>query len=203
MLMREVTVGRSKDSDIYLDDRCVYASTDHATIYYDGTQLMYKDTSSNGTMVNNIMVKHRAVPIKHGDIIMVAGRYQINWNQIDSFFPPQTRQNGNVNYPPVQEAINTYGAEPNLNKWNWGAFGLYSIWGFFNGCWWAFLIGIFFGWTIIPNIVFGIYGTRWAWQNRTWNSAADFEETQSSWAIWGIVATCLSILWVFILIASR
>lgn len=73
MLMREVTVGRSKDSDIYLDDRCVYASTDHATIYYDGTQLMYKDTSSNGTMVNNIMVKHRAVPIKHGDIGHIGG----------------------------------------------------------------------------------------------------------------------------------
>ncbi len=55
MTLREVTIGRDKNSDIYLDDRCAYASNNHATIYYDGNQLMFRDNSSNGTMINNII----------------------------------------------------------------------------------------------------------------------------------------------------
>jgi pSer/pThr/pTyr-binding forkhead associated (FHA) protein len=72
MIMREVTIGRSKDCDIYLDERCIYASSHHATIYYDGNQLMYRDNSSNGTLINNVSVKHRAVPIRHGGSIIAA-----------------------------------------------------------------------------------------------------------------------------------
>ena len=72
MNIREITIGRSKTSDIYLDDRCIYASNNHGSIYYDGNQMMYRDNSSNGTMVNNIMVRRRAVPIRQGDIIMIS-----------------------------------------------------------------------------------------------------------------------------------
>lgn len=86
MNLREITIGRSKDCDIYLDRNCIYASVLHAAIYMDGSQLMYRDNSTNGTMINNIMVHKRAVPISHGDVIMVAGKYLVNWNQIDSFF---------------------------------------------------------------------------------------------------------------------
>ena len=214
MIMREVTVGRSKDCDIYLDERCIYASSHHATIYYDGNQLMYRDNSSNGTLINNVSVKHRAVPIRHGDSIMAAGKYQISWNQIDVFFPMNARQ-----MPPQQPmqqepyAYQTY--QPNtmantatvdVSKWNWGAFALYPIWGFFNGCWWAFLIAMFLWWlSPIPNIIFGVYGTRWAWQNKTWSSAADFMSTQHSWGIAGIIVfaiNILSILGVFIFYAA-
>lgn len=93
MNLREVTIGRSRDCDIFLDPRCQYASGHHGVIYSDGNQLMFRDTSSNGTMINNISVRHRAVPIERGDIIMLAGKYQLNWNQIDSFFPyAQQRQ---------------------------------------------------------------------------------------------------------------
>ena len=80
MILREVTIGRSKDCDIYLDPRCEFASSYHATIYMDGTQLMYKDCSRNGTLINNVSVHNRAVPIKYGDVIMLAGRYQLSWN---------------------------------------------------------------------------------------------------------------------------
>ena len=57
-------------------------------IYYDGRQLMYRDISTNGTMINNQRIHKRAVPIRRGDIIMLAGKYQLNWNQIDYYFPP-------------------------------------------------------------------------------------------------------------------
>ena len=198
MILREVTIGRSKDCDIYLDERCIYASSHHATIYFDGNQLMFRDCSSNGTMINNVSVKHRAVPIHRGDAIMLAGKYQISWNQIDVFFP-QTYQPAR----PMQQPQNPMYQEPqapmpDLSKWNWGAFALYPIWGFFNGCWWAFLIAMFLWWIpLIPNIIFGVYGTRWAWENRTWSSAADFESTQHSWGIAGIVIVVINLISLF------
>lgn len=196
MILREVTVGRSRDCDIYLDERCIYASSHHATIYYDGNQLMYRDCSSNGTMINNVSVKHRAVPIRRGDTIMVAGKYQIGWNQIEVYFPSNQRQ-----MPPQQPvyqervAVGPDTSELNLSKWNWGAFSLYPIWGLFNGCWWGLLIGIFLGcfWPI-PNIIFGVCGTRWAWENKTWRSAEDFMGTQHSWDIAGIIIFVIQML---------
>ena len=135
MMLREVTIGRSKDCDIYLDERCIYASSHHATIYYDGNQLMYRDCSSNGTMINNVSVKHRAVPIRRGDTIMVAGKYQISWNQIDVYFPgrPQQQMAPQQSYQqpfqqsyqqPAMQAPVDEGDSLNLSKWNWGAFSL-------------------------------------------------------------------------------
>jgi len=194
MILREVTIGRSKECDIYLDARCKYASNNHATIYYDGTQLMYKDTSTNGTLINNVSVRHRAVPIHRGDIIMVAGQYPINWNQIDAFFPSTPSK---AVMP--HEAASPPSPSPvvDTSKFNWGACGLYGLWGFFNGCWWAFLVSLFCGWFLfpIPNIIFGIYGTRWAWENRTWVSSQEFLQAQSNWAIWGIILFCLNMLY--------
>ena len=202
MTLREITIGRSKNSDIYLDDRCIYAGNNHGSIYCDGNQLMYRDNSRNGTMVNNIMVKRRAVPIRHGDTIMIAGLYQVNWNQIDAFFPPtwnaQPMNAAPQMPPPIQQAVGVVQERtPDLSKWNWGAFMLYPIWGFFNGCWWAFLVALAFGWTIIPAVIFGVYGTRWAWENRSWVSVEDFEQTQKSWATWGIALFCVSLFFTF------
>lgn len=200
--IREITIGRNKNSDIYLDENCKLASRNHATIFYDGSQLMLRDISTNGTMVNNIRVNHRTVPISYGDIIMIAGRYQISWSQITFFFSErQPESNG-------MTQINEYtknSQSVNIHKWNWGAFGLYPIWVFFNGCWWGILISIFFGYLFpIPNIIFGIFGTRWAWENRNWNSPLEFMKVQSNWATWGIIIFCLNIftlllIWIMLL----
>ncbi len=203
MNYREITIGRSKDCDIYLDDRCAYASNHHACIFFDGNRIMLRDTSSNGTFVNNIRVNHQVVPIQYGDNIMIAGRYPISWSLLNTYFPQFSRD-----YPkatrlemPVHQVIGSYSTNVpsvNLSKWNWGAFGLYGLWGFFNGCWWAFLIALFFGWLFpIPNIVFGVNGTRWSWENRHWNSIQEFQSSQSTWAIWGIVVVCLNALLLF------
>ncbi len=216
MTLREITIGRSKDCDIFLDPRCQYASNYHATIYYDGTQLMFKDTSSNGTLINNVSVKHRAVPIHHGDIIMLAGKYQINWNQIDSFFPstPSSR--------PSQTVASSQVSLGNVDtsKFSWAAFFLSGIWGLFNGCWWMILVNIgYFILAFIPivgiisglaslitNIFFGINGTRWAWENRVWSSPQVFEDTQKTWnkvaIILFVVSISLSLLGVLIFFGS-
>ncbi|MBQ8968250.1 MAG: FHA domain-containing protein [Bacteroidaceae bacterium] len=194
MTIREVTIGRSKNSDIYLDDHCQYASKYHATLYYDGSQLMYRDTSTNGTLINNINVKNRAVPIHHGDTIMVAGQYPVTWNQIDQFFPP--RRPEPVFTPPVVVQPITPPmpeVQPEIDEWSWGAFMFYPLWGFFNGCWWAFLVNIAVGWTLIPSIIFGVQGRRLAWENRRWQNAEAFNEAQDTWDGWGMAFFFLSI----------
>lgn len=198
MNIREITIGRSNQCDIYLDPNCRYASGHHATIYYDDNQLMFRDVSSNGTLVNNVRVHHRAVPIHRGDSIMLAGKYQLSWNQIDTYFPPTSvpmRHGGTIveSFP----AKEIPASAPDTSKWNWGAFGIYPIWGFFNGCGWAILISLFFGWLYpIPNIIFGFYGSRWSWQNKRWGSAAEFQRVQSNWTIWGILVFCLNLVFV-------
>lgn len=219
MTLREITIGRSKSCDIYLDPRCQYASSMHATIYYDGTQLMYKDTSTNGTMINNVSVKHRAVPIRRGDIIMVAGKYQINWNQIDQYFPANPNMNtgtipqnvaspmGGGAIPGAAGGMQPQG-NPNISSFSWAAFVFNWIWGVFNGCWWmilvwiGFLILVFIPFvniisgigSLVCSILFGVYGRRWAWENRTWSSAQDFNNTQSVWDKVAIIFFCVSIL---------
>lgn len=209
MTLREITIGRSKDCDIYLDPRCQYASNYHATIYYDGTQLMFKDTSTNGTLINNVSVKHRAVPIRHGDIIMLAGKYQINWNQIDAFFPsaPVSQPMG-VNVAPAASPAAAPSTYVDTSKFSWAAFLMSGIWGLFNGCWWMLLVNIgYFILAFVPilgiisgiaslitNIFFGINGTRWAWENRTWSSPQAFEQTQSTWNKVAIILFLVGIL---------
>lgn len=197
MVLREITIGRSKDCDVYLDPRCDCASSYHATIYMDGNQLMYRDRSRNGTMINNVGVHNRAVPIHYGDIIMIAGRYQLNWNQIMQFFPQGWQQQ-----PVVEQPVNNTvkAATVDTSKWNWGAFGIYPIWGFFNGCWWAFFVGMFAGWLFpLPNIIFGVFGTRWAWKNKVWSSAQEFERAKKSWDVAGIVVVCINIVCVCVM----
>lgn len=173
----------------------------HGTIYYDGNQLMFKDTSSNGTMINNISVRKRAVPIRRGDSIMIAGKYPINWNQIDSFFPytPPTPIGTIVDVSKSMSQQASSSEPLNLSKWSWGAFALSWIWGFFNGCWWMFLVkigtflfGMLLWWvpfaaifiSIIDlglSVLFGVKGTEWAWHNRSWSSISNFTQTQDTW----------------------
>lgn len=197
MILREVTVGRASDCDIYLDPRCQYASGHHATLYMDGAQLMYRDRSSNGTLINNVNVKGRAVPIRHGDSIMLAGHYQLSWNQIDAYFPPSAM----VVAPQPQPAPTPAPApapapsEPQLPSWSWGAFGIYGIWGLFNGCWWMILIALCFGWLLpLPNILFGCLGPKLAWEHGTWRDFEHFRQTQQSWDIAGGIIFALKLV---------
>lgn len=188
----------------------------HGTFYYDGNTLMYRDTSTNGTLINNVNIHKRSVPVHHGDIIMIAGQYPLNWNQIDSFFPQRPVRNMGTMVSTPQQEVAAAGA-PNLSKWNWGAFFLTGIWGIGNGCWWLFLIYFFliimclipiiniFGgmMSLALSIICGMKGTEWAWVNKQWSSVSEFESTQSTWAkvglglfLFGIATTIFSALFI-------
>lgn len=90
MANREISIGRSSSCDISLGESAEYASSFHGTIFMNGTQLMYKDMSTNGTIINNMVVNNNTVPINHGDTILIAGKYPISWGQIDALLSPSS-----------------------------------------------------------------------------------------------------------------
>lgn len=87
MIQREVTIGRASGSDILYGADCPYVSNNHALIYSDGYRLILKDMSTNGTYINNNYVHHQSVVINYGDLILLAGKYPLTWEQISIFFP--------------------------------------------------------------------------------------------------------------------
>ena len=207
MIQREVTIGRAPDSDILFDPNCIHVSNHHALIYRNGNQLFFKDMSTNGTIINRMRIHGTTVAIHQGDVILLAGRILLSWERINIFFPAEAvlPSNGNRTYidpqyvstPENKHSNYSISEEKNFNlaaqieietsRFNWGAFLLYQFWGFANGTWWAFLIAVFFGWAFpIPNILFGIMGSKWAWQNKQWNNLEHFKEVQDSWKKWGI-----------------
>lgn len=213
MTNNEILIGRDNSCHIRINPECRYCSGIHGALYMSGNTLMYRDQSRNGTTINNNMVRQQTVPIKYGDTIMLAGQYCLDWNIICSYFPqaqqmpahtiikpqdnPQYQQEYRPEYRPEEKRT------PNLHKFNWGAFFLYPIWGLFNGCWWALLLFIFCCWaSILLNLMFGIFGTRLAWQNCKWESVEDFEQTQHTWALWGAGLFFSGLIIVLILAAS-
>lgn len=84
-----------------------------------------------------------------------------------------------------------------LQGWNWGGFFLGWIWSIAHSAWLGFVLCFFLG--IIGNIVQGIKGNEWAWQNRRWESIEQFKATQRVWAIWGLVIFIASIVLVIVL----
>lgn len=194
MIHREVTVGRAANCDIFLNSQCQYASKYHATIFISGSQLIYKDTSTNGTVINGVNVKNSSVPIRRGDRILISGRYPLSWQQLDRYFP-NISYLSSANVPVIEDTATGTGDSEKVDKWSWGAFGLYPIWGFFNGCWWAIFIAIFFGWTFpIPNIIFGIFGCNWAWKLKSWRDINHFSQVQHKWNIAGAIVFGLNML---------
>lgn len=191
MAIRRITIGRSPHSDIQLDIRHEYASNCHGELHSDGNRIFYRDISTNGTLVNNTWVRHRSVPVCRGDIILIACRYLIDWNTIDAFLPASYGQARVDGWPrsPLQYKQKVEGS------WNWGAMGLYPLWGLRNGCWWALPTGIAVGWLFpLPNLVFGYYGNQWALQYGQWPSMQQFLQEQAKWKGIGIMAMCVMMI---------
>ena len=106
----------------------------------------------------------------------------------------------NVENAVPQNLNNNSGQGPNsevpdevANRYNWGAFTFSWIWGLGNKTYITLLtlVLVFIPFVgniaaIIANIIFGIKGNRWAWQNKQWKSIEHFHKVQKTWACWGI-----------------
>lgn len=202
MEVQEIIIGRDPACDITLGSVCKFASKRHACIYKDGPRYMLRDFSTNGTWVNGVRIRNRVIPINRGDNILIAGQYKISWTEIDAFLRTDSSRipQSTLYYSQQDVAYNSLEKKPlePSYKWNWGAFSLYPLWGFWNGCWWGIIVSLFFGWLWpIPNIVFGIYGSDWAWHNRRWSSVEKFNSIQNAWKPWGIAFFIINVVSIY------
>jgi hypothetical protein len=222
MIPREVTIGRAADNDIRINPQYSVVSNHHAVIYSTVNGLMYRDTSTNGTLINGMNVHNQEMAIRYGDSILLAGRLPLSWDKLNIYFPAgefgssaatssTTFNNPNYagNNPLEAQAPSTssgYSTEVEITRFNWGAFFMYPIWGFANGMWWLFFLSMVIGWlSPIPNVIFGVMGSKWAWKSKQWRDINHFVEVQRSWKKWGIgvfiVSLSISLICAVILFA--
>ena len=93
--MKRLTIGRDNTCDIIIvHDR---VSRFHANITPDGNGYIFRDTSSNGTLINGVMVRNSERRINYGDKVLLAGNLPLPWNRI-----PNTASQGYGSYPTAE-----------------------------------------------------------------------------------------------------
>lgn len=90
--MDKITIGRSPDSTIKVDELYVHVSNEHATIFEENGSLVYEDHSSNGTTINGHKLYHGKQEIHPNDVIKLADTFQLEWTKIIKHFPSLQRK---------------------------------------------------------------------------------------------------------------
>lgn len=91
MTSTRIRIGRSPESNVVIEERWDTVSNDHADIELRGGALVFIDHSSNGTIINSQKIQNREVGIYPGDVIMLAGVYELSWDVISRYFPQSRR----------------------------------------------------------------------------------------------------------------
>lgn len=87
-----ITIGRSSDCQIVVGHEYDSVSNNHALIEYVDGCFWLVDMSTNGTVVNQEKVHNRKIQVFHGDTILLAGIYKLDWECILKFFPNNSRR---------------------------------------------------------------------------------------------------------------
>lgn len=105
----------------------------------------------------------------------------------------QPNNNDNMFIANGDELIADKATDIDFKKWNWGAFTFTWMWGIFNKSYKTFLTFIpLFGFFYM--FVCGSKGTQWAWENRQWDSEADFKRSVKVWNRWGLGIIIINIV---------
>lgn len=109
--------------------------------------------------------------------------------------PPEPPPSPPSSFAPPANTSGTGGPVPEeIKGWNWGAFWLNWIWGIAHNVWIALLV---FCLPVIWQIVLGVKGSEWAWQQRQFDSVEQFKQTQAVWSKWGWIIGLVGIaIWV-------
>jgi pSer/pThr/pTyr-binding forkhead associated (FHA) protein len=86
--MRVITIGRDDSCDIVINNPRV--SRVHANIFRQGQGYVYRDSSSNGTRVNGIMLNRGEMRIMPGDSIIIADVEPLPWHKVLNLLPADT-----------------------------------------------------------------------------------------------------------------
>lgn len=85
--MEKITIGRSPECTIRVDELYVQVSNEHADVIQENGSLIYIDHSTNGTTINGQKLYHDRQEIKQGDIIKLADTFQLEWHKVSKYFP--------------------------------------------------------------------------------------------------------------------
>lgn len=80
-----------------------------------------------------------------------------------------------------------------IERWNWGAFLLHWVWGVGNNTLVALLALLPCAIFVMP-IVLGLNGSKWAWQNKRWESVEQFQSVQRKWAQAGLALVAFGVV---------
>ena len=105
MAKKKISIGRDPQSDIFVDDRWDTVSNEHAEIELRDGKLVYYDHSSNGTVINKQKIHNTKVGIYPGDIILLAGKFELSWDAINQYFPQSQRPTVIRNVRAEQESV--------------------------------------------------------------------------------------------------
>lgn len=86
--MKTITIGRSPQSTIVVDPSFETVSNNHAEItLQDDDRVKFTDHSSNGTVINGTAVCNRSVYVTGDDVIRLADKYVVEWEQVYALIP--------------------------------------------------------------------------------------------------------------------
>lgn len=209
--MKSITIGRDRSCDIILENPRV--SRVHASISIVNGVYVYKDMSTNGSVINGKMVKSSSVNVRPGDTILLSGSDALSWSKVQMYLPlnaggvagasqpysnPAPVANQNNNYSNGANSFASSSSTPSiLNNWSWGGFFFGWIWAVFNGIYWPLIVFIPFIGVLaafVIAIVLGINGNRMAWEKKTWLSVEHFERVQKKWAKAALIVFLISII---------
>lgn len=102
---RKITIGRAPESDIVIDQFWDTVSNEHAEIEMHDGGLVFNDHSSNGTIINKQTIHNTDVGIYPGDVILLAGKYELTWDVINQHFPKSQRPTVTRNVRAESDAV--------------------------------------------------------------------------------------------------
>lgn len=185
--MKTITIGRDSSCDIVINNARV--SRMHGVITLQNNNYVYRDNSTNGTVVNGVLVKKSEINVKIGDSIMLASDEPIQWHKVTTLLPvesnPVAAPTPGAGAGAGAASRSNQGLPPSISRWSWGGFFFGWLWAVTNRIYWPLIVFIpFIGWfaTLIVNIVLGINGNKWAWERDSWESVDAFERVQFTWA---------------------
>jgi len=81
-----ISIGRNPDNKVVIHDPSNSVSVYHGEInVINNHSIIYKDFSTNGTLVNGSLLKNSQVTVQRGTLIVFPNNSQLDWNQIPIF----------------------------------------------------------------------------------------------------------------------
>lgn len=206
--MRTITVGRDNSCDIVINDPRV--SRVHANIIQQAGAYIFRDMSTNGTLINGTMLKRSDINVKFGDSVLLDSSVALPWHKVQAILPLYD-ENSYIRAVQNDNIFKSYSkdAPGNISDWSWGGFFFGWLWAICNGIYWPLIIFIpIVGWVaaIVINIMLGINGNRWAWEKKHWHSIEHFERVQKQWAqaaLWFfLISIIVGVFWGIMIAAS-